>query len=34
MRFVSDEILIRHDNTYDEENPDRVDEGGEGRANA
>jgi len=23
--FVSDEILIRHDNEYDEENPDRVD---------
>jgi cytochrome c-type biogenesis protein CcmE len=23
-RFASDEILIRHDNTYDEENPDRI----------
>lgn len=22
--FASDEILIRHDNTYDEENPDRI----------
>ena len=24
--FASDEILIRHDNTYDEENPERIDE--------
>ena len=24
--FSSDEILIRHDNTYDEENPERIDE--------
>jgi cytochrome c-type biogenesis protein CcmE len=24
--FASDEILIRHDNEYDEENPDRIDE--------
>ena len=23
-RFASDEILIRHDNTYDEANPDRI----------
>jgi cytochrome c-type biogenesis protein CcmE len=23
-RFASDAILIRHDNTYDEENPDRI----------
>jgi cytochrome c-type biogenesis protein CcmE len=23
-RFASDEILIRHDNAYDEENPDRI----------
>jgi cytochrome c-type biogenesis protein CcmE len=23
-RFASDEILIRHDNTYDEENPERI----------
>lgn len=23
-RFASDEILVRHDNTYDEENPDRI----------
>ena len=22
--FASDEILIRHDNTYDEEHPDRI----------
>ena len=24
--FASDEILIRHDNEYDEENPDRIDD--------
>ena len=23
-RFSSDEILIRHDNEYDEEHPDRI----------
>ena len=23
-RFESDQILIRHDNTYDEKNPDRI----------
>jgi cytochrome c-type biogenesis protein CcmE len=25
-RFASDEILIRHDNAYDEANPERIQE--------